>query len=212
MIDHTLLRAEASFEEVRAAVAQGAMLKTASVCITPENVARVQHGIVPICTVIGFPSGAHTWQTKAAETEQAIADGAEEIDMVVSLGAVADRNWGRVAHEISSVYSACNGKLLKVIVESALWEGDSRLEEVCRVAVDSGAGFLKTSTGMHAAGGASRGAVERLARVASSAGRPIGVKASGGVRTLDAALAMIEAGATRIGTSSTVAILDELHS
>jgi deoxyribose-phosphate aldolase len=210
MIDHTLLRAEATIEEVREVVSQGAALNVASVCITSNNVARVQHGIVPICTVIGFPSGAHTWQMKAAEAAQAVAEGAEEIDMVVSLAAVAERDWASVGLEISRVHDACNGKLLKVIVESALWETDSRLEEVCRVAVDSGAGFLKTSTGMHNAGGASLGAVECLARVAAGAGRLVGVKASGGVRTLDTALSMIEAGATRIGTSGTIAILDAM--
>jgi deoxyribose-phosphate aldolase len=208
MIDHTLLRAEATIEEVREIVSQGAALNVASVCITSNNVARVQHGIVPICTVIGFPSGAHTWQMKAAEAAQAVAEGAEEIDMVVSLAAVAERDWASVGLEISRVHDACNGKLLKVIVESALWEADDRLEKVCQIAVEQGADFLKTSTGMHAAGGASLDAVSRLARVAAGADRVVGVKASGGIRDTATALAMIQAGATRIGASATAAIVE----
>jgi deoxyribose-phosphate aldolase len=212
MIDHTILRPDASLEEVRAVVAQGAALGVASVCITADRIPLVQHGIVPLCTVVGFPSGAHAAGLKAAEAERAVEEGAVEIDMVVNLGFVADRNWTQVSAEIALVHEACAGRPLKVIVESALWENDDRLESVCKAAVDAGAEFLKTSTGMHAAGGASLGAVECLARVAAQAGREVGVKASGGVRSLDTALSMISAGATRIGTSGTLSILEALES
>jgi deoxyribose-phosphate aldolase len=210
MIDHTLLRPEATLEEVRAVVAEGAALQVASVCITASRVPQVQQGIVPLCTVVGFPTGAHTAEVKAAEAARAVLDGAAELDMVVNLGAVADRDWRSVEAEITAVHAACAGRPLKVILESALWEESDLLETLCAVAVDAGADFLKTSTGMHAAGGASLRAVEVLARVASSQSRTIGVKASGGVRSLDTALSMINAGATRIGTSGTVALLQAL--
>lgn len=207
MIDHTLLRPDATIEEVEALAETGAALGVASVCVTSAMVPFVP-AIVPVCTVIGFPTGAHSWQVKAFETALAVDEGADEIDMVVNLGAVAERNWTLVAHEIKEVRKACPGKVLKVIVESALWEADDRLEKVCQIAVEQGADFLKTSTGMHAAGGASLDAVSRLARVAAAADRVVGVKASGGIRDTATALAMIQAGATRIGASATAAIVE----
>lgn len=207
MIDHTLLRPDATIEEVEALAEAGAALGVASVCVTSAMVPFVP-AIVPVCTVIGFPAGAHSWQVKAFETALAVDEGADEIDMVVNLGAVAERNWTLVAHEIKEVRKACIGKTLKVIVESALWEADDRLEKVCQIAVEQGADFLKTSTGMHAAGGASLDAVSRLAKVAAAADRVVGVKASGGIRDTATALAMIQAGATRIGASATAAIVE----
>jgi deoxyribose-phosphate aldolase len=210
MIDHTLLRSDATVAEVEQLARDGAELGVASVCVTSALVSSVPQ-IVPVCTVVGFPSGAHPWQVKAFEAALAVAEGAAEIDMVVNLGAVADGAWSVVRREIAAVRGACRGSVLKVIVESALWERDVTLERVCQIAVDEGADFLKTSTGMHAAGGASLDAVARLATVAASAGRGVGVKASGGIRDTATALAMIDAGATRIGASATATILAGLE-
>ena len=158
--------------------------------------------------MVGFPSGAHVTGLKTAEAAWAEAEGADEIDMVINLGMAKEHEWAGLAAEIGDVRAAVDGTL-KVIVESAALTPPSSTE-VARVAVDAGADFLKTSTGFHPAGGASLEAVTMLAGVAASAGRPVGVKASGGIRDTATALAMIDAGATRIGCSASRAILDGL--
>jgi deoxyribose-phosphate aldolase len=155
---------------------------------------------------VGFPSGAHRPTVKEAEARLAVAEGAVELDVVVNLGAVADGAWSTVTEELELVRRAIPTGTLKVILETAAL-GPGRIEVVARHALDAGADLLKTSTGFHPAGGATLDAVRTLVDIA--AGRAE-VKASGGIRDTDAALAMVAAGAHRLGTSSTVAILDGL--
>ena len=208
-IDHTLLRVNATAEEVATTVRQAAELGAASACISPSQVANAPRDAV-LCTVVGFPSGAHSAAVKAFETAQAVADGAEEIDMVVNLGAIAAGDWDTVANEVAAVRAACEGKVLKIILETAALD-DDQIRRAGQIAIDNGVDFLKTSTGFHANGDATVHTVSLLAELASNAGRPIGVKASGGIRDTETALAMLEAGATRIGASATEAILAGLE-
>jgi deoxyribose-phosphate aldolase len=206
--DHTLLAPEATEERIAALVAEGIDLAVASVCVTARMVpvAIAYAGSrVPVCSVVGFPSGAHVSDVKAAETAEAVDGGAAEIDVVADLGAVAAGEWDAVTRDIEAVRAACGGRVLKVIVEAGLWDPE-RLATVCLAAVDAGADFVKTSTGFHAgAGGATVDAVRTMA--AAVHGRAL-VKASGGIRTTDDALAMLAAGADRIGCSATRAIVD----
>ena len=211
MIDHTLLAPEATAARVTALCDEAMRLDVAAVCVSPRWAAvaadRLQDSAVAVATVIGFPSGAHRTEVKVEEATRAIADGADELDMVVSLGAVVAGDWDSVHADIADVRAAAGAPaVLKVIVESAVLDLD-QLDRVCRVAVDAGADFVKTSTGFHPAGGAS---VEAVARMRQAVGPDIGVKASGGIRDAQTVLAMVRAGATRIGASSTAAILDGL--
>ena len=208
MIDHTLLKPEASSDEVVGLCAEASELGVAAVCVSPTRVALVAeltstHGGWVPCAVVGFPSGAHLPSVKEAEARRAVADGAAELDVVVNLGAVVDGAWGMVGEELSLVRRAIPAGTLKVILETAALD-PRQVEAVARVALDAGADFLKTSTGVHPAGGATVEAVEML--VAIAAGRAK-VKASGGIRDLDTALDMIAAGADRLGTSASAAIL-----
>lgn len=157
--------------------------------------------------VAGFPSGAHLAVVKAAEAAAAVAAGASEVDMVIDLGAACEDRWTPVIAEVAAVRAAVGPRVvLKVIIEAAVI-GLARIEPACRAAESGGADFVKTSTGFHRAGGATLQAVRAIAAVV---GGRLGVKASGGIHTTDAALAMIAAGATRIGTSWTASILDGL--
>ncbi|HEY6531468.1 MAG TPA: purine-nucleoside phosphorylase [Acidimicrobiales bacterium] len=209
-IDHTLLAPGATEAEIDELCAEASGWDVAAVCVSPARVALVAERSTPTgwkpCTVIAFPSGAHTPSAKEAEAHQAVRDGARELDMVVNLGAVADGAWEVITEEITLVRGAIAGGTLKVILETAALE-PGQLEAVARLALDAGADFLKTSTGFHPAGGASVEAVAALAAVARGRAR---VKASGGIRDIDTALAMLAAGADRLGTSATGAILDGL--
>jgi len=210
-IDHTLLRPEATPRQVEVLCDEAGELGVAAVCISPTLVPvadALAGGRYAVCTVIGFPSGAHVTGLKAAEAAWAEAEGATELDLVVNLGLVKAHDWAGVAADIDDVRSAVAGTL-KVIVESAALT-PAELDEVAQVAVDAGADYLKTSTGFHPAGGATLEAVAVLAEVAGRAGRPVGVKASGGIRDSATALAMLDAGATRLGCSATRAILESL--
>lgn len=161
-------------------------------------------GRLPVAAVCGFPSGAHPSEAKIVDAAYALAAGALEIDMVVNLGLVADGHWDEVEADIAAVRGVVSSPaVLKVIIESAILS-DDQIVECCRRAEVAGADYVKTSTGFHAAGGASEHAVQLMA---DTVGGRLWVKASGGIRTREAALTMIEAGATRIGTSSTAAIL-----
>jgi deoxyribose-phosphate aldolase len=210
-IDHTLLTPEATAAQVDSLCAEAAELGVAAVCVSPTMVPLVA-GFpgrrFATCTVIGFPSGAHHLAVKADEAARAEAEGATELDMVVDLGRVKAADWTGVTAEVAAVRAAAAGTL-KVIVESAALSPDE-LQAVARASVDGGADYLKTSTGFHPAGGATLAAVATLATVARAAGRPVGVKASGGIRDARTALEMLAAGATRLGCSSTRAILDGL--
>ena len=206
MIDHTLLRPEATGAQVAALVAQGAELGVFSVCVSPNQLpVRVPDGLA-VTTVCGFPSGAHTSAVKAAEAAGAVARGADEIDMVVDLKLVKEHDFDAVEADVRAVGRAVGEGVLKVIIESAALS-DEEIVACCRAAQSAEADFVKTSTGFHPAGGASAHAVELMR---ATVGDRLGVKASGGIRTAADALAMVAAGASRLGVSATAAILQGL--
>lgn len=208
-IDHTLLTPEATRDEVASVVAVGVAAGCASVCVQPSAAGwavEVAGGRVPVCAVVGFPHGANLSETKAAEAAGLVAQGAVELDMVADLGAIADADRTAVAADVARVRHAVPHVVLKVILESALWD-PATLRTACAAALDGGADFVKTSTGFHPAGGAS---VEAVATMREAVGDRARVKASGGIRDLATAVAMIEAGADRLGMSATMAVLDEL--
>jgi deoxyribose-phosphate aldolase len=211
LVDHTLLKPEATDADVVALVEEAAALGVYAVCVSPSMVpVAVATGGVRVATVAGFPSGKHVSAIKAQEAVQAVASGASEVDMVIDVGAALAGELGVVRSDIAAVRAAVPDAVLKVIVESAVLLGDSdgrTLTDVCRAAEDAGADFVKTSTGFHPAGGAS---VRAVALMADTVGARLGVKASGGIRTTADALAMVDAGATRLGLSGTRAVLDGL--
>jgi deoxyribose-phosphate aldolase len=205
-IDHTLLKAEGTAREVEQLCAEAAEHRFAAVCVNPVwvplSAARLGGTGVKVATVIGFPLGANRPAIKAAEAELAARDGADELDMVAAIGAIKSGDWRHVADDIEAVVRAGAGRLVKVIIESAVLT-PVEIIKVCALAREAGAHYVKTSTGFHAAGGASAEAIALMRLVVGDA---LGVKASGGVRDCAAALKMIAAGATRIGTSSGVAM------
>ena len=206
-VDHTLLKPEATRADVAALIAEAADLGAFSVCISPSMLPVATPAGLAVATVCGFPSGKHHSEIKAAEAARSIADGADEVDMVIDVGAAVAGEFGAVEADIGAVRAAVPAdRLLKVIIESAALS-DDQIVAACRAAEAAGADFVKTSTGFHPAGGATEHAV---ALMAATVGGRLGVKASGGIRTTDAALAMIAAGATRLGLSGTRAVLDGL--
>ncbi|MBE6476234.1 MAG: deoxyribose-phosphate aldolase [Actinomyces succiniciruminis] len=206
IIDHTLLKPEATGAQIADLVAQGAELGTYSVCVSPNQLPVQAPAGLHVATVCGFPSGAHASAVKAAEAADSVAKGADEVDMVVNLKLVKEHDYEGVEADIRAVKEAVGDKLLKVIIESAVLT-DDEIVAVCQAAERAGADYVKTSTGFHPAGGASVHAVELMR---ATVGDRLGVKASGGIRSAADALAMIEAGASRLGVSATVAILDGL--
>lgn len=213
LVDHTLLKPEATVADVEKLVAEGADLGVFSVCVSPPLVATAAAAAPPglaVAAVAGFPSGKHLAEIKARESELAVAAGAAEIDMVIDVGTALSGDLTATAAEVAAVRAAAPSTTLKVIVESAAlleFAGERLLQDVCRAVVDAGADFVKTSTGFHPSGGASTRAVELMAR---AVGDGVGVKASGGIRTAEAVVAMLDAGATRLGLSGTRAVLDGL--
>ncbi|MGE5694006.1 MAG: deoxyribose-phosphate aldolase [Candidatus Sericytochromatia bacterium] len=214
LVDHTLLKPEATAGDVHATVRDAVALHTYAVCVSPSMVpaaisARPPNGLI-VAAVAGFPSGKHRSEVKAREAALAVEDGAAEIDMVIDIGAALAGDLNEVHDDIAIVRQSIPNAVLKVIVESAALlalRGESTLVDVCRVAETAGADFIKTSTGFHPSGGASIRAVELMADAVD--GR-LGVKASGGIRTGADALAMVAAGATRLGLSATRAVLADL--
>ncbi|HMR49316.1 MAG TPA: deoxyribose-phosphate aldolase [Arachnia sp.] len=205
MIDHTLLRTDATPAEVSALVAEARELGTYSVCVSPSMLPLTDDlGALKIATVCGFPSGNHTPAVKAAEAAESSRLGADEVDMVIDIGLLKQGRPDLVEAEIATVRAATTG-LLKVIVESAALT-DEEIVEACRAAEAAGADFVKTSTGFHPAGGASVHAVRLMAE---TVGGRLGVKASGGIRDFATAAAMVEAGATRLGLSGSRTVLEE---
>jgi len=208
-VDHTLLKPESSPADVEALVAEGAELGVFSVCVSPSMLPLETPDGLAVATVCGFPSGKHHSQVKAAEAALSIAQGADEVDMVIDVAAAQEGRFDDVQADIAAVRATVpEGKILKVIIESAALSDES-IVGACRAAEAAGADFVKTSTGFHPAGGAS---VEAVRLMAETVGGRLGVKASGGIRDADAALAMIEAGATRLGLSGTRAVLDGTES
>ncbi len=212
LVDHTLLKAEATAEQVRRLCEEAMEYHTHSVCVNGLWVATV-HGMlgdsgVATCAVVGFPLGAGVPAAKAREAELAVEDGASEIDMVMSIGQAIEGDWDAVGRDIAAVRQACGpDALLKVILETAVI-GHDRIPRACRVAVANGADYVKTSTGFHPSGGAS---VEAVRLMRETVGPGTGVKASGGIRDLATVEAMVEAGADRLGLSGTAAIVAEIE-
>ncbi len=206
-VDHTLLAPTAVPADVAALLAEAEELGTYSICVSPSMLPVTGgNGTVLIATVCGFPSGKHTSATKAAEAAESVARGADEVDMVIDIGLAKAGDAEGLTAEIAAVRASVPApKVLKVIIESAALT-DDEIVLACRCAEAAGADFVKTSTGFHPAGGASVHAVSLMAR---TVGGRLGVKASGGIRDHATALAMIEAGATRLGLSSTRAVLGD---
>jgi deoxyribose-phosphate aldolase len=211
MIDHTLLKANATREQVMKLLEEAKHYSFASVCVNPTWVKTAAEFLkdtkeVKVCTVIGFPLGATTSAVKAFEAKNAIENGAAEVDMVINIGALKDQQYDLVEKDIKAVVEVAKGKALtKVIIETSLLTNEEKVK-ACQLAVSAGADFVKTSTGF-STGGAT---VEDVALMRKTVGPTIGVKASGAVRSLEDTEAMIKAGATRIGASSGVSIVNGL--
>ncbi|MGV9799812.1 deoxyribose-phosphate aldolase [Mycobacterium sp. NPDC003449] len=209
MIDHTLLKPEATAADVEALVDEAEALGAYSVCVSPSMlpITISPDSRLKVAAVCGFPSGKHSPAVKAAEAAEAVRLGADEIDMVIDIGAAKEGSFDRVEADIAAVRAAVPAPtVLKVIIESATLT-DDEIVGVCRAAAAAGADFVKTSTGFHPAGGATVRAVELMHRTVHGDG--LAVKASGGVRTLEQAQAMIAAGATRLGVSGSRALLSD---
>lgn len=204
LIDHTLLKPDATHEQVSALIAEARELGTYSVCVSPSMLPLTDDlGVVKVATVCGFPSGNHTPEAKAFEAAQASKNGADEVDMVINVGLLKEGRADLTEAEIRAVREATTG-VLKVIIESAALT-DDEIVAACKAAEAAGADFVKTSTGFSPAGGAS---VHAVGLMNETVGGRLGIKASGGIRDYATANAMVEAGATRLGLSSSSAVLD----
>ncbi len=210
-IDHTVLKQDAVKSDIVTLCNEAVENDFASVCINPYWIPVAKEILagtgVDVCTVIGFPLGANATATKAFETKQAITDGATEIDMVINVGALKDKDYDAVYNDIKAVVDAANGTLVKVIIETCLLTDEEKIK-ACELSVKANAHFVKTSTGF-STGGATK---EDIALMRKTVGPNVGVKASGGVRTPEDFAAMIEAGATRIGTSSGIKLINGQNS
>ena len=206
-IDHTVLKPAAAAEDIRAAVAVALEAQVAAVCFRPSDMVLAKELLgdssVGLATVVGFPHGTNESYVKAFETSLAVSQGANEIDMVIHYGHLIEGRDDLVLADIQSVVEAADGALVKVILETSELS-DEQIIRACELSRDAGAGYVKTSTGF-ASGGATVHTVSLMARTVPG----LGVKASGGVRTLDQLIDMVEAGATRVGASGTLAILEE---
>ncbi len=203
--DHTLLKQEATWEQIKEICDDGLKYHCASVCIPAAYVHRAAEHVgnsLKICTVIGFPNGYSTTETKVFETEDAIRNGADEIDMVVNVGWVKDARWGDILAELKAVKTACQGRILKVIIEACLLTEEEKIK-LCELVSLSGADFIKTSTGF-STGGATR---EDVALLRKHVAPNVKVKAAGGISTLQDAEDFIKLGADRLGTSRIVKLV-----
>ena len=207
MIDHTLLKPEATVADVVSLCEQAVELGTYSVCVSPTFVvtaaANVSNGL-KVATVCGFPSGKHESSVKAAEAKLSAQQGADEIDMVIDLGRAIMGDWDYIQSDVAAVRAATMGKVLKVILETAALT-DEQIAEACRRCEAAGADFVKTATGFHPSGGAD---VRAIKVMHETVGGRLGIKASGGIKTAEFAQELIAAGATRLGLSGSRAILD----
>lgn len=211
MIDHTLLKPEATKEMIENLCKEAKEYDFKSVCVNPYWVSTAYEELrdsdVLVCTVVGFPLGATTKETKFFETDFAVQEGADEIDMVINVGALKSKQYDVVLEDIKSVVQAANGRTVKVIIEICLLSDEEKVK-ACELSMEAGANFVKTSTGFSTAGAK----VEDVELMKSIVGDNLEVKASGGIRDLDTALKMIEAGATRLGVSAGVQIVKEYQS
>lgn len=211
MIDHTLLKPEATKEMIENLCKEAKEYDFKSVCVNPYWVSTAYEELrdsdVLVCTVVGFPLGATTKETKFFETDFAVQEGADEIDMVINVGALKSKQYDVVLEDIKSVVQAANGRTVKVIIETCLLSDEEKVK-ACELSMEAGANFVKTSTGFSTAGAK----VEDVELMKSIVGDNLEVKASGGIRDLDTAIKMIEAGATRLGVSAGVQIIKEYQS
>ena len=208
-VDHTLLAQTATWEEIRAICDDGMKYHTASVCIPASYVkqaAEYVDGKLTICTVIGFPNGYSTTASKCFEATDAVHNGAEEVDMVINIGWVKDQRWDDLLEEIKAVKQHCEGRLLKVIIETCLLTDEEKIK-MCEIVPDSGADYIKTSTGFSTAG-ATFHDVELFAKHVKPG---VKIKAAGGISLLEDAEKFIELGASRLGTSRVVKIVKKLE-
>ena len=204
-VDHTLLAQDATWEDIRQILDDAAAYGTASACIPAAYVRRAADyvdGRLPICTVIGFPNGYSTPQTKVYEARDAVANGASEIDMVIHVGALKDKRYDEIEEEIRRVHEACQGRILKVIIETCLLAKEEKIA-MCGIVTRAGAEYIKTSTGF-SSGGATFADVELLKR---HVGEGVKVKAAGGIRSFEDAERFLELGADRLGTSRLVKLM-----
>lgn len=205
-VDHTLLTVTCTWEEIKKICDEGMKYKTASVCIPPSYVKRAKEYVkdnLAICTVIGFPNGYMTKETKAFETKDALNNGADEIDMVINLGMVKDKQFDLVEDEIRTLKEICGSKILKVIIETCYLTEEEKIK-MCEVVTKSGADYIKTSTGF-GTGGATK---EDLELFAKHVGPNVKIKAAGGVKDLETAEEFINIGASRLGTSRIIKIFN----
>lgn len=205
-IDHTILKADATKEQVEQLIAEAKEHEFASVCLNPFWV-RLAHeqlkdSPVEVCTVIGFPLGATTTASKAFEARDAVANGADEVDMVINIGALKSKEYGIVKDDIAEVVKASAPAIVKVIIETALLTEEEKVK-ACELAVEAGAHFVKTSTGFSTKGAT----VEDVRLMRATVGPNIGVKAAGGIHTYEDAVALIEAGANRLGASASLTLI-----
>lgn len=208
-VDHTLLAQNATWEEIRQILDDGLKYETASACIPAAYVkqaAQYVEGKLPICTVIGFPNGYHTTAVKVFETKDAIANGASEIDMVINIGFVKDKRYDEVEDEIRQVHDACEGKILKVIIETCLLTDEEKIK-MCEIVTNAGAEYIKTSTGFSTAGAT----FEDVALMKKHVGPNVHIKAAGGISSFADAEEFIRLGADRIGTSRLVKIIKKQY-
>ena len=205
MVDHTLLKQESTWEQIKEICDDGMKYETASVCIPPAFVKQAKEYVgdkLQICTVIGFPNGYNTTAVKCFETEDAVKNGADEIDMVINIGWVKEQKWNELLEEIKAVKVACHGKLLKVIIETCLLTDEEKVK-MCEIVSASGAEYIKTSTGF-STGGATR---EDVALFAENVKPRVKIKAAGGISSIKDAEDFIALGAERLGTSRIVKIV-----
>lgn len=205
-IDHTLLKPESSKDDIKSLCDEARQHEFAAVCVLPVWTAfayqQLKDSSVKVCSVVGFPLGSNTTEIKMMEAAHLVTLGATEIDMVIHVGALKDKHYNQVQHDIQSVVQAANPAIVKVILETCLLT-DEEKKVASLICVEAGAHFVKTSTGF-SKGGAT---IHDVALIRNTVGPNIGVKASGGIRDYETALAMIDAGATRLGTSASVAIV-----
>jgi deoxyribose-phosphate aldolase len=205
IVDHTLLLQTSTWEEIRQLCDDAVKYGTASVCIPPCYVKQAKEYMqdrMKVCTVIGFPNGNHTTATKVFETKDAVANGADEIDMVINVGMLKAKNYDYVLNEIKEIKAACQGRLLKVIIETCLLTDEEKIK-MCELVTESGADYIKTSTGFSTAGAT----FADVALFAEHVGPEVKIKAAGGISSMEDAEKFVELGASRLGTSRIVKIV-----
>lgn len=205
VLDHTLLKVDSTWDQIKETCDEAIKYQAASVCIPPAYAAeavKYVEGKIPVCVVVGFPNGYSTTAAKVAETREAIASGVSEVDMVINIGFLKSGRYDTVADEIKAIKEACGNKVLKVIVEACLLTEEEKIK-MCQIITEAGADYIKTSTGF-STGNAT---IEDVALFAKHIGPDVKIKAAGGIRSLDDARKMLESGASRLGSSSIINLL-----